>query len=119
MNAELGALSREHDDDEDYLCPGCAEAELEELSNRVGALIRARQFDEAEDLCRELGERFPDRIDGTERLGQVYEARGEGKAAAREYRKAAERVLVTQDLADGARRWFLEQAERLDPGGQT
>jgi hypothetical protein len=34
--------------------------------------------------------RYPDQIDGTERLAEVYEAKGEKKRAAEYYRKAAE-----------------------------
>jgi hypothetical protein len=91
--------------------------ELEEMSNDALDLIEAGEFEEAEQLCRELAVRFPDCIDGTERLGQLFEAKGEDKAAARQYRLAAAmtETVTTQTVDAGARAWYLEQADRLDP----
>jgi len=64
--------------------------DLDELSNSVVDLIEAGRLDEAEAVCHELLTRYPDQIDGTERLAAVYEDRGEKKMAAQYYRKAAQ-----------------------------
>jgi tetratricopeptide (TPR) repeat protein len=63
--------------------------ELDRLSNSVVDLIEEGRLEEAETICHQLLSRYPDQIDGTERLAEVYEARGEKKKAAEYYRKAA------------------------------
>jgi tetratricopeptide (TPR) repeat protein len=70
------------------LVPGFTE--LDSLSNRVVDLIEEGRMEEAENVCHQLLARYPDQIDGTERLAEVYEAKGEKKRAAEYYRKAAE-----------------------------
>ena len=40
--------------------------EVDELSNSVLDLIEAEKFDEAESVCRQLRDRYPDQIDGIE-----------------------------------------------------
>ena len=61
---------------------------LVEASNRVVDLINAGKLDEAEQSARKLLVDFPEVIDGYERLGMVYEARGDNKQAAGYYRQA-------------------------------
>ena len=51
--------------------------DLDDLSNSVFDLIDAGKFDEAESVCIELKKRYPDQVDGIERMAMVYEARGE------------------------------------------
>jgi tetratricopeptide (TPR) repeat protein len=70
------------------LVPGLTD--LDRLSNSVVDLIEEGSLDKAEAVCHELLSRYPDQIDGTERLAEVYEAKGEKKRAAEYYRKAAE-----------------------------
>ena len=53
-------------------------------------LIKQNKLDEAEAVSRQLLNEYPDQIDGFERLGQVYEARGENQTAADYYQKAAD-----------------------------
>lgn len=55
--------------------------ELNDLSNRANAAIHARRFDEAERLCNELRDRYPDQIDALDRRAQLFEARGDTQAA--------------------------------------
>jgi len=64
--------------------------ELDQLSNSVMDLIKQNKLDEAEAVSRQLLNEYPDQIDGFERLGQVYEARGENQTAADYYQKAAD-----------------------------
>jgi Tfp pilus assembly protein PilF len=53
-------------------------------------LIEKGRLDEAEAVCHQLLTRYPEQIDGTERLAAVYEAKGEKKLAPEYYRKAAQ-----------------------------
>src|SRR6202162_2845037 len=69
---------------------GAADADEDELtiaSNAAAALVRAGKLDEAEQAARDLLVRFPEVHDGYDRLGMVYEARGENQQAAACYRK--------------------------------
>jgi tetratricopeptide (TPR) repeat protein len=59
---------------------------LDAASNAVIDLVHAGQLDEAERAARELLERYPEVPDGHERLGMVYEARGDHPRAAECYR---------------------------------
>ena len=86
-----------------------------EESNAVVDLIQAGRLDEAEAAAKLLVERYPGATDGLERLGHVYETRGDMKTAAKHYRDAlvqAER-LGFQD--DEHYVWLRELADRIDP----
>lgn len=61
--------------------------ELTNASNAVVDLVHAGKLDEAEIAARDLLVRFPEVHDGYDRLGMVYEARGENKKAADCYRQ--------------------------------
>jgi len=63
---------------------------LDAASNAVNDLVHGGRLDEAEQAARELLERYPEVPDGHERLGQVYEARGDRRRAADCYRKVIE-----------------------------
>jgi hypothetical protein len=71
-------LSGTEDGDED---------ELTIASNAAADLVRAGKLDEAVQAARDLLVRFPEVHDGYDRLGMVYEARGEDQQAADCYRK--------------------------------
>src|ERR1700756_1907746 len=58
------------------------EEELTQAFNAAADLIQAGKLDEAERAARDLLVRFPDVHDGYDRLGMVYEARGDNKQAA-------------------------------------
>jgi tetratricopeptide (TPR) repeat protein len=62
--------------------------ELTETSNAVVDMVQAGNLDAAEQAAHELLARFPDVHDGYDRLGMVYEARGDRRQAADYYRKA-------------------------------
>jgi hypothetical protein len=59
------------------------EDELAIASNAAAELVRAGKLDEAEQAARDLLVRFPDVHDGYDRLGMVYEARGNNGQACR------------------------------------
>jgi tetratricopeptide (TPR) repeat protein len=77
---------------------------LDDLSNSVIALIKARRFDEALGVCRRLLEEFPEVDDGLDRSGRVHAAMGDHAAAAAFYRKAL--AFVTHP----------SRAQHYDPG---
>lgn len=66
------------------------EDDLDELSNKALNLTNAGRFEEAEVLCRQLKERYPDQIDHLDRLGGIREAQGRFDEAAALYRQCAE-----------------------------
>jgi tetratricopeptide (TPR) repeat protein len=88
--------------------------DLDRLSNSVVDLIEEGRLEEAEEVCHQLLSRYPDQIDGTERLAEVYEAKGEKKKAAEYYRKAAEFAQKSpgfdQELIDR----YFSQAKLLE-----
>ncbi len=63
-----------------------------DASNAIIELIHAGKLDEAEVAARELLVRYPDAHDGYDRLGMVYEARGDNKRAAECYRQVIDFV---------------------------
>lgn len=73
---------------------------LKEASNTPIRLIKAGKLDEAEKAARELLVRHPEVHDGYDRLGQVYEARGQNKEAADCYRKVIEFIHAHPDDYD-------------------
>ena len=104
--AAAAANSAAWDDDDD----------LDAASNAVVDLLRAGRLDEAEAAARDLLARYPEVVDGLERLGMVSEARGDRKQAADYYRQAARFILDHPDGFDGEiPTSLIEQANDLDP----
>jgi tetratricopeptide (TPR) repeat protein len=92
------------------------EDELARASNAVIDLVDTGRLDEAEQAARELLVRFPDVHDGYDRLGMVYEARGNHKAAADCYRKVIEFVRAHPELYDSEfETTFQGLIAKLDP----
>lgn len=90
--------------------------DLDVASNGVVDLIHAGKLDEAERAAHDLLARFPQVHDGYDRLGMVYEARGDLKQAAAYYRKVVEFIQQQPDAYDPEFvELFIKQAERLDP----
>jgi len=96
-----------------------AEADdLDTASNAAVDLVRAGKLDEAELAARELLERFPDVHDGWDRLGMVYEARGDNQKAADCYRKVIDFIRAhPDDYDEGFDEVFVKLVEKLDPAG--
>ena len=99
------------------LCPDC-EQDVYDLSAEAMDLIEEGRLDEAEPICRELCERFPELVEGPELLGGVFEGRGDSLRAAVLYRRAAEVALIAPAawVEQGVREHFLAKAAELDPG---
>jgi tetratricopeptide (TPR) repeat protein len=98
--------------------PGAEDAddELTIASNAAADLVRAGKLDEAEQAARNLLVRFPEVHDGYDRLGMVYEARGENQQAADCYRTVIELIRQHPDDYDaGFEDVFAELIAKLDP----
>lgn len=90
--------------------------ELDEASNSVVDLIHAGRLDEAEQAARDLLVRYPEVPDGHDRLGMVYQARGQNREAAECYRKVVEFMRAhAADFDPELQTHFLERIARLDP----
>jgi tetratricopeptide (TPR) repeat protein len=90
---------------------------LKEASNTPIRLIKAGKLDEADRAARELLVRYPEFHDGYDRLGQVYEARGQNKDAADCYRKVIEFIHAHPDDYDDPdfEAVFHRLVAKLDP----
>jgi tetratricopeptide (TPR) repeat protein len=88
--------------------------ELDKLSNSVLDLIKEGRLDEAENVCHELMTRYPDQIDGLDRLAHLYEARGDNKKAAEYHRKAATFARSNPGFDQEAIEWHLSKARQLE-----
>jgi len=90
--------------------------ELADASNAVVDLVHAGRLDEAESAARDLLVRYPDVHDGYDRLGMVYEARGQHKEAADYYRKVIDFVAARPDQYDPeVAETFRSLVAKLDP----
>ncbi len=111
VDAGLLTLAGVADDDLD---------DLTEASNAVVALIRQGHLDEAERAAQELVNRSPDVHDGYDRLGMVYEARGDSRQAADYYRQVITLVKNNPDDYDPAfTASYQALIDRLDPSPPT
>ena len=72
-----------------------------------------KKFDEAETVCHELTKRYPDQVDGIERLAMVYEARGEKEKAVEYYLKTVEFMRSNPGFDEVSIKWTLDKANKL------
>ncbi|MDY0039644.1 MAG: hypothetical protein RBS57_04985 [Desulforhabdus sp.] len=93
--------------------------ELDNLSNSVIDLIQAGKLDEAEARCHKLLERYPDDVDGLERLATVYEAKGQNRMAAEYYRKMAAFMRSRPGFDNGAIEGAPKKASELDSASSS
>jgi predicted Zn-dependent protease len=82
--------------------------ELMDASDAVVDLVRSAKLDAAEVAARDLLARFPDQPDGWDRLGMVYEARGENRKAAESYRKVIAFIRLAEQVASASKQPFLD-----------
>lgn len=123
--AARAAEAAEHEHSHER-CDFCGEVledgedELTRDSNAVVDLVHEGKLDEAEQVARALLERYPEVHDGYDRLGMVYEARGERKAAADCYRKVIEFVRAHPEQYDPEfNSTFESLVAELDPPANT
>jgi tetratricopeptide (TPR) repeat protein len=90
--------------------------ELTEASNAVVDMVHAGDLDAAEQAAHDLIARFPDVHDGYDRLGMVYEARGDRRQAADHYRKVITVIRDNPENYDPAfEAVFQKLVDRLEP----
>jgi tetratricopeptide (TPR) repeat protein len=93
---------------------------LTDESNAVIDLIRAGKLDEAEAAARALLARHPDVHDGWDRLGMVYEARGENAQAVDCYRRVVAFLDENPDYSEPAFKGsFVKRIAKLAPPAAT
>lgn len=88
--------------------------ELDQLSNSVMDLIKQNKLDKAEAVSRQLLNEYPDQIDGVERLGQVYEARGKKQTAAEYYQKAADFAQTMPGFDQQSIEYYLSKVKKME-----
>lgn len=94
--------------------------ELDAASNGVIDLVRSGKLDQAEQAANDLLKRFPEVHDGWDRLGMVYEARGDNKRAADCYRKVIAFVEShPRDYDPEFANTFRDLVAKLDPPAST
>jgi tetratricopeptide (TPR) repeat protein len=87
-----------------------------DASNAVLALIRDGKLDEAEAAARALLAAYPELHDGWDRLGMIYEKRGENRQAADCYRKVVAFLDDNPDYSEPAfKETFVALITKLDP----
>jgi TolA-binding protein len=90
--------------------------ELTTASNAIVDMVHAGKLDEAEQAARDFLVRFPEVHDGYDRLGMVYEARGDKKQAAHYYRQVIDFVRAHPNQYEPAfETTFHQMIEELDP----
>ena len=95
-------------------------AELATASNAAVDLVHDGRLDEAEEAARDLIDRFPGVHDGWDRLGMVYEARGDHRQAADCYRKVIDFIRAHPEQYDpDFEDIFHKLVNRLDPPAAT
>ena len=93
---------------------------LTDESNAVLDLIRAGKLDEAEAAARALLARYSDVHDGWDRLGMVYEARGENAQAVDCYRRLVAFLDENPGYSEPAfKDSFVERIAKLAPPAAT
>jgi len=119
--AERDALKAQHRAQvKDYIASIAEPDELDAASNSVVDLIHAGRLDEAERAARELLVRYPEVPDGHDRLGMVYEARGQKREAADCYRSVVDFMRAHPgDFAPELEADALERIAELDPPAAT
>ena len=90
--------------DEDYLTGD---------SNRVVGLIHEGHLDEAEEGAKQLLIDYPELPDGFDRLGLVYEKRGDHAKAIEMYQKALALTLDDDCYDEGFRNYYRERIATL------
>ena len=90
--------------------------ELDSLSNSVIDLINSGDLDRAQKVCYELLERYPDQVDGFDRLAMVYEAKGNKKKALEYYYKVVGFMKSHPGFDADSISWPQEKINRLEAG---
>lgn len=86
---------------------------IDNLSNSVVDLIHEGKLDDAEQVCIELLNNYPDSVDGLERYAMVYEARGDNEKAIEYYKKTADFARSKEGFDPEFVKWALDKIKNL------
>jgi len=92
---------------------------LDELSNSVVDLLKDGKIGDAEAAAKELLERYPEVVDGLERMAMVEEVRGNDAVAAQYYRKAAHFTQAHPGYDPETTEYYAEKAKVLEKNPNT
>lgn len=87
--------------------------DIDILSNSVLDLIDQGRYDEAEAGCNDLLAKYPDQIDGLDRMAHLFEKKGDKTKAAEYYYKAAD-FAKKSGLAQDTIEWFQNKASAME-----
>jgi tetratricopeptide (TPR) repeat protein len=87
---------------------------LDELSNSVVDLLAEGKIDAAESAAKELLERYPEVVDGLERMAMVAEARAQHTRAAQYYRQAADFTRTHPGYDPETTAYYTDNSRRLE-----
>jgi tetratricopeptide (TPR) repeat protein len=88
--------------------------EIDQLSNSALDLIKEGKLDEAEAVCKQLSERYPDQVDGIERRAMVERDRGNYSQAAQYYLKAADFIQGKPGFDPEMEDWLRQMAADME-----
>lgn len=88
--------------------------DLDELSNQVPRLIEQGKYNEAESVCQQLMEQYPEQIDGLHRYAEFFEEKGELLKAAEYYHKTAAFAEQAGGFGEESVAFFKKKAIELD-----
>lgn len=86
---------------------------MDQDSNRIVTLVNEGRLDEAEKAAKKLLIDYPEICDGYDRLGMVYEKRGEFIQALEMYQKALDFTLDKDEYDEEYREYFREKIVEL------
>ena len=91
------------------------------LSNQVPRLLTQGKYNEAEAVCQQLMEQYPEQIDGLHRYAEFFEEKGDLKKAAEYYQKTATFAEQAGGFGEGSITFFKKKAIELasDNGGDN
>lgn len=92
---------------------------LDRESNQIIDLIDEGRLDEAETAAKQLLKNYPEVIDGFERLGMVYEARGQNSLAADMFQKALDFTFEHDGFEEKGRDYYRDKIKKLRPGPRS
>ncbi len=92
--------------------------DLDELSNQVPHLIEQGKYKEAEAVCQQLIEQYPEQIDGLHRYAEFFETKGDSLKAAEYYHKTAAFAEQAGGFGEESMAFFKKKALELAGGNE-
>ena len=87
--------------------------DLDDLSNQVPELIKQEKYDEANEVCQTLLEKYPEQIDGLHRSAELFEAMEDYSKAATFYNLTADFAEPAEGFGKESVKFFRNKADQL------